>query len=559
MPTSVVSTTPVQRSPSGLPGSARRHWPLLAALAIALLARIPGAFWGANYPTGWTIHHIDEYTHLRVAAGLINQAAVEDPAGHRGYPDGVPDYPRGMAAHVAVPLMALRALTGRFSGPLPSPRTVVTVGRVVSVFYGVATVLVMFLLVRLFTARIAVAYLAAGILALSGMHVTQSHFFLGDVPALFWTLLGLFLLGRHLEADPDSGTYWSASAFCMGAAFGIKLMILGLPSLAITAALSRSRVARLLSAAVYFVAGFCIVSLNAYSPSQLYRTVKIASAVGIHGYHFSRLAGALIYGIELPALVSFPIVVLAACGTFLLCRELLEGHGRLPRRSVVLLLMLPAAVALWVVLFKSDNFPRHLLPFVPWSAAAAAYCLTRVMDYLSERRFRPAWVIVPLFLYLGVFVFDEERVFWNDPRNRAEQWLIENVPEQARASWLGGRSISPFAAAGYTYTPYPGSPAPDIIICEMHYANMFLSGMGLRDSYPADNSTVWPWFRDAASMHAWQDLFRGRSPYRQVARFSEGYFMPERVWTDRLIGNRSRNYVGEVVIFGRADLAITPR
>jgi hypothetical protein len=109
---------------------------------------------------------------------------------------------------------------------------------------------------------------------------------------------------------------------------------------------------------------------------------------------------------------------------------------------------------------------------------------------------------------------------------------------------------SSIAPSGYTYVDHRDMSTPDVIVSEMHYANMFLSGMGMRDSYPQDSSTVWPWFDDV-SLHAWQALFKGISPYAEAARFPEGYFMPEYVLTDRLIGNRMRNFVGEVVIFRR--------
>ncbi len=50
-------------------------------------------------------------------------------------------------------------------------------------------------------------------------------------------------------------------------------------------------------------------------------------------------------------------------------------------------------------------------------------------------------------------------------------------------------------------------------------------------------------------MDAIQALFKGTTEYREVARFNEGYFMPEYRISDYVIGNRSRNYVAEVVIF----------
>jgi len=78
--------------------------------------------------------------------------------------------------------------------------------------------------------------------------------------------------------------------------------------------------------------------------------------------------------------------------------------------------------------------------------------------------------------------------------------------------------------------------------------------MGWRDSYPRDYRKIFM-AQSQAQIDQLQSLFRGTSEYRERARFREGYFMPEYTVVDRLIGNRARNYVAEVVIFARATEA----
>src|SRR3972149_4035386 len=82
---------------------AHRYW-LLAALVIGLLARIPGIFWGCNFPTGWAWHHVDEYTPLINAETLINPLVP---------PRWDHPYPKGLAAHVAVPVLTARLVQGK--------------------------------------------------------------------------------------------------------------------------------------------------------------------------------------------------------------------------------------------------------------------------------------------------------------------------------------------------------------------------------------------------------------------------------------------------------------
>jgi hypothetical protein len=56
-----------------------------------------------------------------------------------------------------------------------------------------------------------------------------------------------------------------------------------------------------------------------------------------------------------------------------------------------------------------------------------------------------------------------------------------------------------------------------------------------------------------ADLETLQAVFRHTSEYQEVARFKEGYLMPEFRITDALLGNRARNYVGEIVIFRKSS------
>ena len=473
---------------------------------------------------------------------------MQTPGGHPGYAGGCPSYPRGTAAHAAGIIMAALAVRHKIPDPLPSALAVLVTGRVVSVLYGVATVLVVFFLARrLFPDRPAVAYLTAWILALGGLHVTQSHFFLADIPSLFWTLLGLYLLARDMESPSRFPHYLHLAALSLGVASGIKLLMIAVPSLAAAALLRRPRTTRGLYAAVFFLAGFCLVNLNSFSPFDIYKAMRDSSVAALSGYHFSRLAGAGIYALELPSVLSFPIAVLAVCGALLLGRRLLAQRARARLRLVFLVVLLPSLATLWAVLFKADNFPRHLLPLFPWAAMSAAWALDRFADLLAGRGLSRAWAIVPVFVYLAVFVFDGERAFWNDPRIPAERWLLEHVPRSARVTWWGQPAVP-----GYTEAHYPDGAPSDAIVCDMYQANYFLSGMGWRNSYPREYKSVFGMWSQK-SLDAWQSLFQGSSEYRECARFPTAYFMPEYRLTDRLIGDRSRSYVSEVVIFRRTQ------
>ena len=202
---------------------------LLGALLVGFLVRFPGVYWGNNFPTGWYGHHPDEYTHLVNTETMI--AAYEAP---RWPPH---PYPKGMAAHVAVPILVLHGIRGEpiFENP-PTPQGIIVPGRIVSVLYGTASILIVFLLSRRLFKDLRIALIAAWLFALGGLHVSQSHFFISDVPSLFWLLLGTYILLFELDTpDKRNLIYLSGAAICYGVSVGLNLNVAILPTLGLVA------------------------------------------------------------------------------------------------------------------------------------------------------------------------------------------------------------------------------------------------------------------------------------------------------------------------------------
>jgi hypothetical protein len=294
-----------------------------------------------------------------------------------------------------------------------------------------------------------------------------------------------------------------------------------------------------------FLAGFVAVNAGMYSTVDIVKTFTKGLS---DPYQFSVLASALLYLVELPSVFSFPLVILALAGAWLLTLRFLNVKEFGFAWRVGLIVLLPLTLTGLAVL-QADHFPRHLLHLLPWMAIAAAWALIRLADRLHASGLPRAAAIAPVFLYLALFVYDGEKVFQDDPRNHAARWVLRNVPQGSTISWLGHDWIP-----NYRHVEFPDRGRPDAIVVEMHSANHYLSGMSLRNSYPSDYKRIFA-SRSAGRIKELQSLFRGTSEYKEVARFSEGYLMPEYRMADRLIGNRSRNYVAEVVIFVNAQTA----
>lgn len=507
---------------------------LAAALVVALLARIPGIFWGDDFPGGFRGHHVDEWTHVVHAKKLINPRVPT-----RWEP---PPYPTGLAAHVAVPVIAKRAATGRLlDEELPSSRSLILAGRTVSVVYGVASVALLGLLARrLFPDRPGIAALAAWLFALGGLHVSQSHFFVADVPALFWALLAAYLLFADREESGERIGKLAGAAFAVGAAIGIKLALYMLVPLAAVALLGRDRLLRCAVAGAFAVAGFGLVTAFSFTSSDLARSFigdSLTPPDRLDARDFPR-----IYGLELLASVGFPVVLLALAGLVLALRAL-PGCPRRRALDVGLTLVLPLGVYAATALPRLAPFPRHLLPLFPALFLLAAMAIAAIRAD-APRRALAAGAI----LWSGALVADTERVYLRDPRTAALEWVDAHVPDGSTAWWPAyGLELE---ACGLSVREFPREGEPDVVVAEAYRVNHALSGTGLRDSRPADQRAVFSG-GSAAELQAWQALFDGATSLRESARFREGYRMPEPRIVDRLLGNRSRNYLTEVVIFTR--------
>jgi hypothetical protein len=209
----------------------------------------------------------------------------------------------------------------------------------------------------------------------------------------------------------------------------------------------------------------------------------------------------------------------------------------------MLVVIVPLVINAVLTVYELSQFPRHIVPFIPWIAVVTAWSLVRTGDWLGSKGLHPAMLIVPFFVYLAIFVYDGERVFLDEPRNEAARWIQRSYAPGTLIYWK-----TPYWLEGYEYIDFPDEGRPPVLAIQMDNANHYLSGMGLRDSYPKDYRTVFDG-GSQARLEELQAVFKGTTEYREVARFSEGYFMPEYVVVDRLIGNRSRNYVAEIVIF----------
>jgi hypothetical protein len=245
------------------------------------------------------------------------------------------------------------------------------------------------------------------------------------------------------------------------------------------------------------------------------------------------------------------LLLLGAAGTAGLLGRLRRAPSPERRHAAVVFGSVPI-VGLAFVLFALDPFPRHLIFLIPWAAVAGGWFLSQALGRF-ERRGRSPWLLLaPVFAWMLAFVVDGERFFIFEPRNDALRWLRAEVPPGTSVNWVGRRT-----PAGFTPLRWQVEGDPDVLVVEMHEMNLALSGVNWRDSYPSNAQQVFDG-QSAERVAQRQALFRGTSAYVEVARFSENYVMPEYRLAMRLLGDRSRSYITEVVIFRHRRAGFLP-
>jgi 4-amino-4-deoxy-L-arabinose transferase-like glycosyltransferase len=375
---------------------------LAGALLIGLLVRSPGVLWGYNFPTGWYGHHPDEYTHLVNTEILLNPNSPP-----RWDPN---PYPKGMAAHVAVPLKILHRINNQLYPSLITPAGIITIGRVVSVIYGTISILMVFLLAKYLTKDARIALLATWIFALGGLHVSESHFFVSDVPAIFWALLGTYLLFLDMDnKDKVTSIFLMAAGFCFGVSIGLKLQIFYLPSLIVVSLLKKPRFERLILAIGFSIVGFVLVNFLSYSPQEILDTLRS----GISSVQqFNRLTSALFYLIEFPTVVSFPVAIIFCVSVLYVIKKMIHNGFKLVF-PILIVIILPFLLNIYFIVFEFDHFPRHLIPLIPWISIVTAWGIIKLSEKLKLTGKRAYLLILPLLCYLAIFVYDGEKDYMN--------------------------------------------------------------------------------------------------------------------------------------------------
>jgi hypothetical protein len=414
---------------------------LAVVVVLGAVLRISGLEWGIPKAP----HHRNYYQDERFALGLLYKM---DPA--RLKLD--PGYFINPSLHYYSMLGALMAgnafglglsLPVKDASPLqpadvsgPTYTNCFRICRWLVVLEGVLGIVLMFFIGRMLYNWKAGLF-AALLLAVSYPCVYQSHFITADGPAMFWLILGLFLVAG-LYRSPGKRLWQVLAPIGIGLALGAKYLnvILVLPWLYTLWNHDRKNrphqfLARAAVGLLLMVGAFLVTTPYALFSLGTFLNGDQNGFGGIFGRR-----GMMFYNNFPPSIVEpFALTSLAALNVVGLLAFVLALLVLLSRRKPADLLLLCFTVPFYLMLvLKSSPMLRHILPVLPFVFLACAAALTET----SFLKFKtgPAGAVllgVVALSWLGLSGSAVQRMNVADTRVQAEEWVRGNVTNEGIA------------------------------------------------------------------------------------------------------------------------------
>lgn len=403
----------------------RRDWWLAAVLVLAALLRLLGLRFGLP-----DLLYGDESSLVNHALGFgkgdLNPHWFEYPS---------------LQMYVLFAIYALVFAAGRLTGAwhggwdfavayFRDPTLLQTISRGVTVLYAVLSVWLLYHIVRRWWGR-AAALAAALVLAVSPMHVINSHYVTTDVPMICMALLALWL--AQCALDGGSRRKLFLAAFVAGLAGAAKYpglamvpVVAAAPFLFPRVGLKRrvlDAVGLALTGLAGFAAGapFTFLDWRAFRAGMAFQS-NLVGKVGHLGFEASRNGWLFHARHSLPEIMSWALILLALLGLLLALR-------RAPARTVWLCLF-PAAVFA-VIGSQKTLFSRYALPLAPFLALFCGVAYSRLLSWRHSSLWRAALATVLLAacapMALDSLGFGLSNSF-PDTRSVARRWIEGQLP-----------------------------------------------------------------------------------------------------------------------------------
>jgi len=514
-------------------------WILFALILLGGISlRHIGIHWGdLKNPDHVITFHPDEPKFM-----LIAQEFLEDDFDFKIAHSRALDYVKGMGFKIALGARVIHYFFDSFS-----VTNLYLIGRYLSLFYGVLTLLVLYGIGNLIFRNRWKSLAAVFFLAFSSLHTENSHYATGDVASVFWIYLSVLVALSGFKR-PHTWHVIVVSV-CAGFAFATKFSFLPLVPLIALICRSRHPAKEILIALGVTVFSFYLLNGFYYTFADFKVSLNMLFSDNLSVREYNKWLNPLTYVFQVftgMGLLSFLFLLI---GFFAKPRFLYYFNADEKinwwLKSVILL---PFLIYFFAICLLDTPFSRHLLPLFPLLCLIAAHGLGFVVEKLSqkERLKVVAGLCLILFAYQVSYNYSNQYYFNHDPRFKAKRWLRKHVPPEAAI----GASRYNHLPAGKRILPNLQnhfSDADYLVLHEAYYyrylrseLNPFTKAKNIKQVYRGSEQN----FKNLT------DLFEGKLPFELVKSYRVKSYTPELMLHKKILGTFP-HFLGDVLIYKR--------
>jgi hypothetical protein len=506
-----------------------RYLKLTAILLLAILVRLPGVFWGVQTcdEPRFINYHPDEPHIVSIAREFIN-----------GVTNRAEFYPKGFPAQIGL----ISSLISPFTEA--DDQAIIIIGRMLSLVYGVMTVLIIYLLSRELFPNPGTALISSLFLCLSGLHVTQSHFATVDAGNTFWFYSTVFCCLLYCRRREE--IYFLLAVISSACALAFKLSWVSiLPVFYVLIRLKKGVRHYLL-----FISGISLFFIMAnggrYDLDNFSLTLKnvLHDNISIVAKH-NKYLNPLVYLLELIIGLGFPVFLLSLHGARRLFISKTD-HNHFFKGEIFALITAPVLLYFVSVSFLDIPFARQILPMVPAVILLAAYGFTEITGSKPFRRRNFSYLLFFLILlYQLISVGSSEYYFISDTREAAGAWIKNNISTNEEVT------ATPYVIVPYLkkYKIEDSFESRYIILHEAYYYRFIRIVINPFKEYPDWKEIYHGSYDHFVNI---QRLFRGDLHYELVKKFEVKAVTPEMIVYKRFWGTYPQ-FIGDLLIYKKTE------
>ncbi len=327
------------------------------------------------------------------------------------------------------------------------------IGRLITMIEGILTLIFIFLIgAKLYDKK--TGLIAAFIFSILPTHVFQSHFFVVDSPAVFWSMVCLYHLVTAFDKKNLQKGWFVLSGILLGLALGTKYMniLMIFPFLMIFFYKHRKTgwkyplMMVIIMIVVFFITTpYSLISLREFLFGGPDGFGGIFGAKGLFAYNkypanpIKPFLYVIYHSLRLPlALLAFICIGFAVY-----------------RRNISDKILFSFLFPFYIIMAISPSpHLRHSLPALPFITIIIASAITGLLKFIKNRFLSYGFIGYIIISFIYTFLFTAaivDRMRHPDTRDEFADWIFKNIP--AKTS-IGCATVMPFR-----YTPpveYPG-------------------------------------------------------------------------------------------------------